>query len=352
VKGYILEGKGSALWKDDLPVPKAGPGEVVIKPVIVSPCTSDVHILETMARPFMKGKALGHEVAGLVHEVGPGVRDFKPGDRVAVPSSPTNWKVPAVQEGYDKYASLNPYSNPDPRLQGCFAEYYLVMQADLNLAHIPDTVSWEQAVVVTDMATTAFEGVRWLNLKYGDTVVVYGIGPVGLMAVCGAALHGAGRIFGIGSRQVCFDVAKEYGATDLVNYRDGDVAAQVLEKNRGPVDAVIVCGGSNISAIADAMKMVRLGGTVTNVAAFFHDKEFVLPNDIWTYGVKDKTLRSVAARGGRAFMERLLALVEFGRLRPEKMVTHTYHGMEHLPESLEKMGGKDRSAIKPVVFFN
>jgi threonine dehydrogenase-like Zn-dependent dehydrogenase len=351
MKGYILEGKSSALWKDDLPTPKAGPGEVVIKPVIVSPCTSDVHILETMVFPSMKGKALGHEVAGLVHDVGPGVRDFKPGDRVAVPSVIGDWNIPAIQEGYDKYAGFNPYFGTDPRLQGCFVEYYLVMQADMNLAHIPDTVSWEQAVTLTDMATTAFEGVNWLNLKYGDTVVVYGIGPVGLMAVCGAVLHGAGRIFGIGSRQVCFDVAREYGATDLINYRDGDVVTQVLEKNGGPVDAAIVCGGSNISAVADAMKMVRPGGTVTNVAAFMHDKEFVLPNDVWGYGVTDKTLRSVMVRGGRAFMERLLALVSFGRLRPEKMVTHTYHGMEHIAEALEKMGGKDRNAIKPVVFF-
>ncbi|MDR1429682.1 MAG: alcohol dehydrogenase catalytic domain-containing protein [Spirochaetaceae bacterium] len=351
MKGYILEGIGTALWKDDLAMPKAGPGEVVIKPVIVSPCTSDVHILETMAFPFMKGRALGHEAAGVVHEVGPEVKDFKTGDRVAVPSAITNWKIPEAQEGYDKYDSLSPYLNPDPRLQGCFAEYYLVKDADLNVARIPDTVTWEQAVMITDMATTAFEGVRWLNLKYGDTVVVYGIGPVGLMAVCGAALRGAGRIFGVGSRQVCFDVAREYGATDLVNYRDGDVAAQILEKNNGPVDAVIVCGGSDISAIASAMKMVRPGGTVTNVAAFMHDKEFVLPNDIWGYGCTDKTLRTVSARGGRAFMERLLALVEFGRFHPEKMATHIYRGMEHIPESLEKMGGKDRTAIKPVVFF-
>jgi threonine dehydrogenase-like Zn-dependent dehydrogenase len=323
----------------------------VIKPVIVSPCTSDVHILETMAFPFMKGRALGHEAAGLVHEAGPGVQDFKSGDRVAVPSSITNWKIPGAQEGYDKYDSLSPYLNPDPRLEGCFAEYYLVKDADLNAARIPAAVSWEQAVMITDMATTAFEGVRWLNLKYGDTVVVYGIGPVGLMAVCGVVLRGAGRIFGVGSRQVCFDVAGEYGATDLINCRDGDVVKQVLEKNGGPVDAVIVCGGSNISAIADAMKMVRPGGTVINVAAFMHDKEFVLPNEIWGYGCLDKTLRTVSARGGRAFMERLLALVEFGRLRPEKMVTHTYHGMDKIAEALEQMGGADRTAIKPVVFF-
>ncbi|MDR1212372.1 MAG: hypothetical protein LBK40_09100, partial [Spirochaetaceae bacterium] len=61
MKAYILEDRGKIIWKDNLPIPRQEPGEIVIKPVIVSPCTSDVHILETMAFPFMKGRALGHE---------------------------------------------------------------------------------------------------------------------------------------------------------------------------------------------------------------------------------------------------------------------------------------------------
>jgi threonine dehydrogenase-like Zn-dependent dehydrogenase len=295
---------------------------------------------------------MGHEMCGVVHEVGQGVKDFKIGDRVAVSSDITDWHIPMVQDGYDKYNHLIAYLNPDPRLTGSFTEYFLIMDADMNLAHIPDSVTWEQAVVLTDMATTAFEGVEYLNIKYGDTVVVYGIGPVGLMAVCAAVLKGAGRIFGIGSRQVCFDLAKEYGATDLINYRDGDVVKQILEKNGRPVESAIVCGGSSISAIADAVKMVRPGGYVSNVGFFPHDKTFTLSNDVWGYGINDITIRTVFVRGGRAFMERLLALVAYGRLHPEKEVTHTYHGMDKIPEALEMMGGKDKSAIKPVVFFD
>jgi threonine dehydrogenase-like Zn-dependent dehydrogenase len=309
MKGYVLKSIGKAAWRDDLPKPVAGPGEVVIKPVIVAPCTTDVHILETMAFPLLKDKPMGHEMCGVVHEVGQGVKDFKTGDRVAVSSMVPNWQVPMAQDGYDKYNLFIPYTNPDPRITGSFVEYFLMMDADMNLAHIPDSVTWEQAVVLTDMATTAFEGAEYLNIKYGDTVVVYGIGPVGLMAVCAAVLKGAGRIFGIGSRQVCFELAKEYGATDLINYQDGDVVKQIIEKNGRPVESVIVCGGSGASALADAVKMVRPGGYVSNVAAFMHDAEFVLSNDAWGYGTLDVSIRTVGARGGRAFMERLLALV-------------------------------------------
>jgi threonine dehydrogenase-like Zn-dependent dehydrogenase len=351
MKGYVFLGVGQAAWRD-VPDPEVYDDEVIIKPVVVAPCTSDVHILETGAFPTLLGKPLGHEVAGVVHAVGPRVTDFKPGDRVALPAAAINWHTVAAQDGYDKYEMISPYASTDPRLMGCFAEYYLVQQADLNLAHIPDSVSWEQAVALTDMATTAFEGVHWLDIKYGETVVVYGIGAVGLMAVAAAVLAGAGRLFAVGSREVSFKVAQEYGATDLVNYRDGNVVQQVLERNGGPVHSVVVCGGSGVSAIAEAVEMIRLGGLVTNVAGHMADAEFVLPNAAWGMGMSDKTIRSVSTRGGRAHLERLLALVEYGRFDSAKIVTHRYHGMEHIDKALSQMGGHDRTAIKPVVFFD
>jgi threonine dehydrogenase-like Zn-dependent dehydrogenase len=172
------------------------------------------------------------------------------------------------------------------------------------------------------------------------------------MAVRACVLKGAGRIFGVGSREVCFKVAKEYGASDLISYRDGDVVEQILKKNGGKVDAVIVCGGSDTGAIVDALKLTRAGGTVINVAAFMYDKALVIPNEVLYFGLSDVTFRGASCRGGRAFMERLLALVEYGHLQPERMVTHTFHGMDKIAESLEMMGGKDRTAIKPVVFFD
>ncbi|MDR0417636.1 MAG: alcohol dehydrogenase catalytic domain-containing protein [Propionibacteriaceae bacterium] len=352
MKGYVLEGINQAGWRDDIPMPTPAAGDIIVKPVIVAPCTSDVHILETMAYPTLKGKPMGHEVAGLVHEVGPGVTGFAPGDRVAMPATGVNWITPAVQDGYDKYEMISPYASTDPRLTGCFTEYFLVPQAELNLAKIPDGVTWEQAVACTDMATTAFEGVDWLHLKYGQTVVVYGIGAVGLLAISAAILKGAGRVIGIGSRPISREVAVQLGCSDLVDYREGNVVEQVLALNGGPVDAVIVCGGSNISALADALAMVRQGGFVSNVAVFMADTEFTVPNSTWQYGVADKTIRGVSTRGGRGFLERVLHLAEYGRFHPEKIVTHVFHGMEHIPEALAKMGGHDRTAIKPVVFFD
>jgi len=351
MKGYVAIDNDKAEIRSDLPDPICGSYDAVIKPVVVAPCTTDLHLLHTLPWPYTKGKALGHEVAGIIHEVGSQVKDFKKGDCVIIGSGIPNWKNYLAQDGFDKYDLLDPNLVEDPNVQGAFAEYKFVPDANLNLARIPESVSWEQAVMVTDMTSTAFEGLDHLNIKYGETVVVLGIGAVGLMAVSAAVNSGAGRVIGIGSRPVCFEVAKEFGATDLISYQDGDIVKQVLDLNGGPVDAVIVCGGASSKSIGDALAMIPFGHTVVNVAAFFDDEEVRIPNSVWGYGCMDKTIRTVLARGGRAYLERLLAMVQYGRIHPEKLVTHKFHGFEEVEQALRMMGGGNRECIKPVVFL-
>lgn len=351
MRGYILEDINKASWRDDLPEPKIGPLGAVIKPVVVAPCTTDVHLLETNAMPIIQGKAMGHEVAGVVQEVGSEVKDFKPGDRVAVSSVHPNWRSLEAQDGLAKFNDHCHYYCDDPDRGGVFAELFQVIDADMTLARIPDSVTWEQAIMLTDMATTAFAGVEALELQYGDAVVVLGIGPVGLMAVSACVLGGAGRIFGVGSRRRCFEVGKEFGVTDPINYKDGPIAEQILRKTGGkPVDAVIVTGGSSDS-IAEGLRMVKWGGVVSNVACFFSDMQTVIPSDVWNHACLDKTIKAVKAKGGRACMERLLSLVEYGRMKPELMATQVLRGMDKIEKAMELIARKDPDTIKPIVFF-
>jgi threonine dehydrogenase-like Zn-dependent dehydrogenase len=350
MKGYVLVDKNKAEWRNDLPEPLIGPYDCVIRPAIVAPCTTDIHLMETMANKNIKGKAMGHELAGYIHEIGSEVKDFKPGDRVVVSSTHPNWRGLAAQEGNAGAQDNSHYKTPDLRRGGAFAEFVHILDADMTVAHIPDSVTWEQAVILTDMATTAFAGVEALEMKFGDTVVVYGIGPVGLMGVCAALLNGAGRVYGVGSRQCCFDVAKEFGLTDCINYREGDVADQILSKNGKPVDRVLIAGGTS-DAIANSMRMLKFGGVVANVAAFFSDPNTVIPGSVWLYGATTKTVKGVAAKGGRAYMERLINLVQYGRLKPENIITHTFHGFEKIEEAMNIMAKHDPSVIKPIVLY-
>lgn len=123
---------------------------------------------------------------------------------------------------------------------GVFAEHFKVNNANANLVHMPEDISLEDALMTVDMMSTGLHAAENANVHFGDTVVVIGIGPVGLMAVAGAKLLGAGRIFAIGTRPECVKLALEYGATDIISYKEGDIVQQIMEKNGGQVDRCII----------------------------------------------------------------------------------------------------------------
>ena len=349
MKGLVLLEKGKLGMRDDLPEPVCGPYDAVIEPYVVAPCTSDIHIMENPETvPGCVGKAIGHETCGYVVEVGSEVKDFKVGDRVAVGAAINDFRTREAQAGYARAHNMTVYGTAQEWQQGAFAERYFVFDADMNLAKIPESVTWEQAVMLTDMASTSFEGVRQANIRFGDSVAVIGIGAIGLMAVAAAALSGAGRIFAIGSRQLCFDIAAEYGATDFISYKDGDIVQQVIEANGGPVDSVIVCGGRDTGTINQGLFMAKQNGTVINLASFMG--EAVKPLGYYGF-LMDKTFKSVLVDVNREILERLLKLVECGRLAPEKLVTHRLEGIESTERALRMMDGGDRGCIKPVVYY-
>ena len=224
MKGVVITGRNTVAVSDQCPLPEEPCSTgAFIKPLIWSPCTSDAHLCATgcASLPYLLGKAVGHEMCGEIVAVGPEVRDFRVGDKVIVCSVMPVWRSLEAQDGRAKQHQDNMYAGVDyPDRGGSFVETYYIRDADMNLARIPESVTLEQAVMVPDMMCTAFEGVQALNMKFGQSVAVLGVGPVGLMAVRAAVLQGAGNVFAIGSRQVCFAVAKAYGATHLVDYHN------------------------------------------------------------------------------------------------------------------------------------
>ncbi|WP_169834350.1 zinc-binding dehydrogenase [Paenibacillus donghaensis] len=352
MKGYALIGKNKTEWRD-FSMPKINPYGAIIETKVVSPCTTDIHLLETGAvdNPSLIGKPMGHEMAGIVIEVGSEVKEFKVGDRVLVSATQANFRSLEAQAGMSKLADTNQYWMDDPERGGTFVEKYYLLDADMNLAHIPDSVTWEQAVMTPDMILTAFEGVREANIEFGDSVVFIGVGPVGLMGVQAAAIRGAGKIFAVGSRQVCFDVAKELGATDTIDYHDSDYVEEILKRNGGPVDRVVISSGTEDS-LSIALKLVKRGGIVCNLASYFGHSSISIDLEAWAFGASDKTIVSPLCPGGRLLMDKMLKLIENGRIHPEKIITHKFYGMEKIEDAMQLFINRDRSLIKPVVFFD
>lgn len=156
-------------------------------------------------------------------------------------------------------------------------------------------------------------------------------------------------MFAIGSRQVCFDVAKEYGATHLVDYHNEDYIDQIVRDNGGPVDNVVLCGGSE-KELSLGLKMLKNGGTLVNLSAYFGNASIPIQPAVWGFGYGDKTIKGVGCGGGRLLLSRMARLIATGRVQPEKLITHRYHGMEKIPEAMDLFLHHDRSLIKPVIY--
>lgn len=330
--------------------PACGPDDAIICPLAMSPCTSDVHTVWAGALGERHNMILGHEACGVVDEVGSNVKDFKPGDRIMVAAITPDWQSIAAQEGYPMHSGgmLAGWKFSNFK-DGVFGEYFHVNDADGNLAHLPEGLSPEEACMLSDMVPTGFHGVELADVKFGDTVLVIGIGPVGLMAVAGANLRGAARIIAVGTRPKCIEVAKAYGAREFVNYKDGDIAEQVMDMTQGKgVDKVIIAGGNN-DTFETAVKVVKPGGTIGNVNYLGEGTYIRIPRVEWGVGMGHKKIVGGLMPGGRARLEKLGALVTAGRVDVSLMLTHRFHGFEHIEEALMLMKDKPRDLIKPVV---
>nr|3FPL_A Chain A, NADP-dependent alcohol dehydrogenase [synthetic construct] len=351
MKGFAMLGINKLGWiEKERPV--AGSYDAIVRPLAVSPCTSDIHTVFEGALGDRKNMILGHEAVGEVVEVGSEVKDFKPGDRVIVPCTTPDWRSLEVQAGFQQHSNgmLAGWKFSNFK-DGVFGEYFHVNDADMNLAILPKDMPLENAVMITDMMTTGFHGAELADIELGATVAVLGIGPVGLMAVAGAKLRGAGRIIAVGSRPVCVDAAKYYGATDIVNYKDGPIESQIMNLTEGKgVDAAIIAGG-NADIMATAVKIVKPGGTIANVNYFGEGEVLPVPRLEWGCGMAHKTIKGGLCPGGRLRAEMLRDMVVYNRVDLSKLVTHVYHGFDHIEEALLLMKDKPKDLIKAVVIL-
>lgn len=353
MKSFVLIEPGRVGWHDS-PAPVLTPYGAILRPVAVAPCSSDVHTVFGGGSRKAPNLILGHECVAEILETGELVRDFQPGEIVAVPAITPNWRDLGIQEHNFKHASA-PFSGHQlGRSQpGVFSERFLIPDADTTLAKIPEGVSVEQALMCVDVVTTGFTGAEYADIKFGDTVVVMGIGPIGLMAVEGARHLGAARIIAVGTRPVCVKLAGEFGATDILDYRTGDLVEQVKAMTGGlGADSVIICGGRD-EAFAQAVDMVRYGiGTVSNVNYFGGTGNLPFPKFSGGRGMAGKTIHTELAQGGRVRIERMMQMVRFGRIHPEKLVTHQLFGLDKIEDALYLMKEKPQDLVKVMVRIN
>ena len=349
MKGYAMLSIGKTGWiEKDIPV--CGPMDAICKPIALAPCTSDIHTVWSGALGDRHNMILGHEAVGEVVEVGSLVKDFKPGDRVLISAITPDWNSLQAQGGYPMHSGgmLSGWKFSNFK-DGVFAEYFHVNDADGNLAKLPEGMDLGAAAMLADMVPTGFHGAELAEISYGDNVAVIGVGPVGLMSVAACAIGGAAEILAVGSRKNCTALAREFGATDIINYREGDIVEQILDKTHGQgVDKVIIAGGDN-DTFQQAITILKPGGIIGNVNYLGEGDKVGIPRVEWGCGMAHKQIRGGLMPGGRLRSERLARLIMTGRIHPEKLITHRFEGLEGVEPALMLMKDKPRDLIKPLV---
>lgn len=352
-RGFAMKKIGETGWVEK-EVPECGPMDAIVRPTCVSPCTSDIHTVWEGAIGERTDMVLGHEGVGIVEEVGSLVKNIKPGDKVIVPAITPDWDDEAAQRGFSSQTTepLGGWKFSNFK-DGVFGERFHVNMADANLALMPEGLSDEGATMLVDMWSTGMMGAENAKIPLGGSVLVIGIGAVGLSAIAGAAILGAGKIYAAGTRPISVKVAKEYGATDIINYREGAIDEQVRELTDGAgVDSVIVAGGNLENTWKEAIASAKAGGTVSNVNYLSGADNVLIPRVEWGCGMSNINITNGLCTGGRVRMERLASLALVGRQDPELLVTHKFNGIDKIEDALYLMKDKPKDLIKPVVFLD
>ena len=349
MKAFVMKEIGRVGFLEK-PVPRPGPNDAIVRTTRALICTSDSHTVGGGIGP-REDLTLGHEAVGVVHEVGAEVKVFKPGDRVVVGAITPDWGSRAAQDGYSSQSGgpLGGWKFSNTK-DGVFAEYFHVNHADANMARIPDSVSDDMAVYCCDMLSTGFMGAEKGNIPIGGTVAVIAQGPVGLMSTAGAKLRGAGLIIGVESVPSRQELARNYGADEIVDFTTEDVVDRVFELTGGEgVDTAIEALGADVT-FQTAVKVTKPGGTVSNTG-YFGEGEFVgIPRVEWGVGMADKTIATGLCPGGRLRMERLLRVLETKRVDPTLMTTHTFN-FDEMERAFEVSDKKLDNVVKPLIVF-
>ena len=322
--------------------------DIIVKVTSTAICGSDLHLVHGMIPNMPKGFVLGHETMGIVEETGKYVEKIKKGDRVIVPfpiACGHCWYC--EHDLFSQCDNSNPngetsgifgYSNTYGGYDGGQAEYLRVPYGNVGPLKVPEELSDEQILFLTDILPTSYWGVDIGGVKSGDTVVVLGCGPVGLLTIKWAIFKGAKRVIAVDRVGYRLKHALEKYKVEAVNFEEHDNTGEYIKEiTRGGADVVIDCvgmdgkmstfekietmlklqGGSK-SAIEIATQAVRKGGTVVLVGVYGSKYNLFPLGDFFARNITLKMGQCPA----HAYVEPILNLIKEGKFDATDIITH------------------------------
>ncbi|HEX4711239.1 zinc-dependent alcohol dehydrogenase [Phenylobacterium sp.] len=340
------------------PTPRPGSAEVLVRIDAVAICATDLEVigegppaLVNGGLPFNQGFTPGHEYMGTVVELGPNVDEHQVGDRVTVEIHAGCGRCKRCREGMytacHNYGANYPGADKGHRANGFttnggFAQY--AVNHVNTLVRVPDSMTDEEAALVVTAGTSMYGFTELGGLLAGESVVVIGPGPIGLLGAATAKALGANPVILTGTRKDRLAIGAKLGADHTIDSTAEDPVAAVMRLTGKGADYVLDCAGTEES-VNQAIRMTNRGGKIC-LAAFPHgpvkiDLAYAVQNNIYLYGIRGE---------GRSATHRALALMAAGRFDAKLIHTHTF-ALADLPEALhyarERVDGAIKVILKP-----
>ncbi|GAB3120561.1 zinc-dependent alcohol dehydrogenase [Streptomyces calidiresistens] len=400
MKAVVWHGVGD-IRLEDAPDPKIRDAhDAIVRITSSAICGTDLHFVRGTMPGLREGLILGHEGVGVVEEVGGGVRNLRPGDRVVIPSTVACGVCSYCRAGYHAQCdNANPggrragtvfFGGPEAAggLDGLQAEYARVPYAHVGPVPLPDTVTDAQAILLSDIYPTAWFGAKLAEIRTGDTVAILGAGPVGQAAIACARLQGAGRVIVVDGIHDRLELARDQHA-EVVDFNAEDPVEAILEMTGGigvdrvidavGVDAERPARGPAAEALADkveefdrerdeiapeqhpdgdtwvpgnapslasrwAVQMVAKAGTIGIIGVY--------PPQVEQYPFGEAFMKNLTLKMGnchhRHYIPQLVSMVAGGTLDPTPLITR-WEGMRDVMEAYRTFDRREEGWTKVVL---
>lgn len=353
------------------------PGDAIVRVTRSCICGSDLHIYHGLVPDTRVGSTFGHEFTGVVEQVGSDVQKLKVGDNVLVPfniacGSCTFCKQQLFGNCHESNpmataaAGIYGYSHTAGGYDGGQAEYVRVPYADVGPTVIPPEMDLDDAVLLTDVVPTGYQAAEMGGIKPGDTVVVFGAGPVGIMAAKCAWLFGAGRVIVIDHVEYRLDFVRNYAQCEAYNFRSLGDPVLFLKKTTDwfgadvCIDAVgCEASGSAFQTITGRQLMLQAGSATALHWAINSVKKGGIVSIVGVYGptynlipIGNVVNKGITIRANQASVKRLLPrLIDHvlsGRINPKEIITHRVP-LEEVSDAYRIFSAKMDNCIKPIL---
>jgi threonine dehydrogenase-like Zn-dependent dehydrogenase len=353
------------------------PNDAIVRVTRSCICGSDLHLYHGLVPDTRVGQTFGHEFCGIVEETGPSVQNLKKGDHVLVPFNIfCGTCFFCRKELFSNCHNVNPeatavggiygYSHTTGGYDGGQAEYVRVPMADVGPTILPPDLDVDDAVLLTDAFPTGYQAAEMGGIQEGDTVVVFGAGPVGIFAAKSAWLLGAGRVIVVDHLEYRLEFVRNFAQCEVINFKEVDDMAIHIKKMTDwlGADVCIDCVGAEATGNALqhltgvklklqagaatvlhwAINSVRKGGTVSIVGVYGPTFNFVPIGNAVNKGL---TLRMNQASVKR-HLPRLIEHIQAGRIKPSEVITHRFP-LEEISDAYHIFSSKLDNCIKPVL---